>query len=96
MVLQDVRELKKDLEAYQVPTLSSSVGLYGQIDQVIATGMNGSITVNPIEYKGESVLLNPQYMEIDRIYPFLFSGHNLAAVKQQDETIHFYSNDPCV
>ena len=44
----------------------------------------------PIEHDGESVVLEPRYMEVDEAYSFRFLGHHLLAVKRADESIDFY------
>lgn len=90
VVKQFAGTTKSDLEALQVPTVDSYTGWYGLFEYVIATGLEGSVLMYPVEYKGESVSLNPQYMNIGEAYSFVFSGHYLVAIKQQDETIDFY------
>ena len=44
----------------------------------------------PIEYKNDSIILNPKYMKVGTPCPFLFEGHWILAVKQDDESIEFY------
>jgi hypothetical protein len=85
--------IASDLEATQVPTGDTLVGWYGLIEYEIATDMEGSIPMYPIKYAGESVLLNPQYMNVGEAYLFIFSGHRLVAIKQKDASIDFYYLD---
>lgn len=44
----------------------------------------------PIDYEGESVIIDPKYMYVEVPYPFLFLGHRLLAMKGHDDTIEFY------
>ncbi len=93
VVKQFAGTTKKDLEATQAKTVDTFNGKYGLIEYQIATGMDGSIPLHPIEYAGESVLLNPPYMNVGEAYSFIFSGHRLVAMKQKDASINFYYLD---
>jgi hypothetical protein len=93
VVKQFANTTENDLEATQVPTIDTFVGRYGLIEYEIATDMGGSIPMYPIKYVGESVLLNPIYMNVDEAYSFIFSGHRLVAIKQKGGSIDFYYLD---
>jgi hypothetical protein len=91
MVVEQLIETKGDLSAGLVPTASTLGGRY--CDYEVATYREDIMSIYPIEYQGEKVLLNPEYMDVGETYPVLFSGHSLVAIKQQDGTIDFYYLD---
>lgn len=44
----------------------------------------------PIEYEGESIVINRECMKVDRPYPFEMFEHWLLAIKRDDEAIEVY------
>lgn len=47
-------------------------------------------SLRPIEHAGETVIFRRERMEPDRLYPFVFTGHPLVALKRQDGTLEIY------
>ena len=58
--------------------------------QLSGTGMAETLSTDPIEMRGESVVFKPENMMPGKSYPFEFRGVSAVAIKRTDGSIDFF------